>query len=116
MKKATLLMILLMIPLVSAEIKVDYYHYKINQSECNLILESIPEKYYEGIKKIRVWGIQPREERVYDGLWFSSGIIHIYDGCRNPDTLIHELTHQDTKSIKHDSFFWLSYYRIKYEN
>ena len=142
MKKTILLMILLIIPLVSAEkytLYISYHPTGIIDEEGFMQLkpkihpieiygkgtEEIYEKcidlfyyidfdYYKDLKLIRVWDI-PREDRIYDGLWFLSGIIHIYDGCRNPNTLIHELAHLDNQRIKHDGFFWLSYYRIRGE-
>ncbi len=148
MKKLILLMILLMIPLVSAEpfpggwywyylgeddydlFEVEYYSDELtaygdwdnwtsmNNSldwKCQRILNNIDEKLLKKVRKIRVWDNHPKQGQPA-GLYFLSNIIHIYDGCRNPDTLIHELAHLDRQSIKHDSFYWLSYYRIKMES
>lgn len=136
MKKAILLIILLVIPLVSAESYrlytscypneigfgemdcKDYYLEVYNKNpdiiynNCWEIFRNVTFESFVGIRKIRVWDNNPKEGQPA-GLYFLSNIIHIYDGCRNPDTLIHELAHLDRKSIKHDSFFWLSYYRIK---
>ena len=42
-------------------------------------------------------------------------IIKIYGGC-DKEVLIHELAHYDNQKLNHDSFFWLSYYRIKMES
>ena len=141
MKKLLFLFFLLVIPLVSAERYIFlsiYYPTDIINEEGYIQLEkkdhyietygkdteriynncidffiNIPVNYYENIKLIRVWDNHPKKGQIA-GLWFPSGIIHIYDGCYYEDTIIHELAHQDTKSIKHDSFFWLSYYRIKW--
>ncbi len=143
MKKTILLIILLMLPLVSAELETWYFdgnlalHYEENVIQLipygfnitflrepiiielfdniefkNCSFNKIPIEYLSKIRKIRVWDNHPKEGQPA-GLYFLSNIIHIYDGCRNPDTLIHELAHLDRHSIKHDSFFWLSYYRIK---
>lgn len=145
MKKAILIMVLFIIPLVSAEPFVGgwYWYYNnekdfdlfeiefysdeltaygdwdnwtsLNNSldwKCTKILINVDEMILKQVRKIRVWDNHPTEGQPA-GVYFLSNIIHIYDGCRNPNTLIHELAHLDRHSIKHDSFFWLSYYRIK---
>ncbi len=51
---------------------------------------------------------------------FPPNLIKIYNNCSNRDVLIHELAHYNDyrirKVLSHDSFFWLTYYRIKYDN
>ena len=81
---------------------------------CEDLIFSIESDYFKDLKLIRIWDNHPKEGQLA-GVWFPSGIIHIYDGCRNPNTLIHELAHQDNGNNKHDSFFWLSYHRIRIE-
>ncbi len=131
MKKILLLMFVLMLPLVSAESYwfqsycsdecKDYYMEVYGKNTNNISynclkqIHNIPYKYYKNLRLIRVWDNHQKEGQPA-GLYFLSNIIHIYDGCRNPNTLIHELSHLDRQSIKHDSFFWLSYYRIKMES
>lgn len=129
MKKTILLIILLIIPLVSAEWDWETYTNEdtscrtvgsiyvcgmsITDFRCARLFNLFNDSWYKDLKLIRVWDNHPKEGQPA-GVYFLSNIIHIYDGCRNPDTLIHELAHLDNKNIKHDSFFWLSYYRIKY--
>ena len=83
--------------------------------KCMNILTYVNHSLLKKLRLIRVWDNHPKEGQPA-GLYFLSNIIHIYDGCRNPDTLIHELAHLDRKSIVHDGFFWLSYYRIKWKD
>lgn len=45
--------------------------------------------------------------------FFMPNLIKIYGGC-NADVLIHELAHYDNQKYNHDSFFYLSYYRLNY--
>ena len=139
-KYALIFVVLLVIPLVNADLYIIWFtsyevplelYNKDNHVQrcgdkwcwgftemgdrCLEILFSINDlSYYKDLKLIRVWDNHPKVGQPA-GLWFHSGIIHIYDGCRNPGTLIHELAHQDRKSAKHNSFFWLSYYRIRLE-
>ncbi len=82
----------LLVGSVSA-MKINYYHYKINQSDCKLTLESVPVRYYEGIRVINQY-IYP-QRRLGNYLWYSN-IINIYDNC-NLKTLIHELSHHNYK-------------------
>ena len=52
--------------------------------------------------------------KVENSRFFMPNIIKIYGGC-DKDVLIHELAHYDNQKLNHDTFFWLSYYRIKME-
>ncbi len=94
MKKILLIMFVLILlsSLVSA-FKVNYYHYKINQDDCRLVLESIPEEYYKGILVINQY-IYP--QRYAGSYMWNPSIINIYDNC-SLTTLIHELTHNKNK-------------------
>jgi len=52
--------------------------------------------------------------KIEDSRFFMPNIIKIYGGC-DKEVLIHELAHYDNQKLNHDSFFLLSYYRIKFE-
>ena len=87
-----LVMSLLLISSVSA-IKINYYHYKINRDDCRLVLESIPDKYYEGIRTINFYIIPQRMKANY--IW-NGQVINTFDNC-SLTTLIHELAHHKNK-------------------
>ncbi len=101
MKKILLLMFVLILSssFVSA-IKINYYHYKINQDDCRLVLESIPERYYEGIKAINFYIIPQRMKANY--IW-NGQVINTFDNC-SLTTLIHELAHHKNKVDGIDKF------------
>jgi hypothetical protein len=93
MKRIILIvMVLLLVSSVSA-FKVNYYHYKINQDDCELVLSIIPEEYYKEVLVINFYIYPSRIKGSY--LW-NSQMINIYDNC-NLRTLIHELSHHKNK-------------------
>ncbi len=105
-----LIMVLLSVSLVSAT-KINYYHYKINKDDCRLVLESIPERYYECIKTIKFYIIPQRMRGQY--IW-NGQVINTYDNC-SLRTLIHELAHHKNKIDginKFRSFYHLVEFRI----
>ncbi len=71
----------------------------------------INERWFEGVNvQVYSYGIDR------DSRFFQPNLIKIYNNCRNPDVLIHELAHFDNRKIGgHNSFFLLSYYRIKFD-
>jgi len=71
---------------------------------CNF---GINERWFEGVN-LKVYDYGEAE----NSRFFMPNVIKIYGGC-NKDVLIHELAHYDNQKLNHDSFFWLSYYRIK---
>ena len=92
MKKILLLMfVLILLSSFASAIKINYYHYKINQDDCRLVLESIPERYYEGIRYIDFYIIDNND--YIDGYYIPYlNIIRTFDNC-SLTTLIHELAH-----------------------
>ncbi len=75
--------------------------------ECNY---NINNKWTDGaIIKIYDYG------KIENSRFFMPNVIKIYGGC-NKDVLIHELAHYDNQKYNHDSFFWINYYRIKFES
>lgn len=90
-KLIILIMVLILVSSFVSAINVNYYHYKINQDDCRLVLESIPERYYEGIKYIGFY-IMDNDDYI-DGYYIPYvNIIRTFDNC-SLITLIHELAH-----------------------
>jgi len=66
-------------------------------------------KWFEGVNLlIYEYG------EVEDSRFFLPNLIKCYGNCSR-EVLIHELSHADRKEYNHNEFFWLTYYRIKYE-
>jgi hypothetical protein len=67
---------------------VKYYSPKINQTECQNIIDSIPDKYFVSLRLISVMDIKHRSSQGKYG----SNIIYLLSGC-DKEILVHELAH-----------------------
>lgn len=59
------------------------------QEECFLNQDIIPEKYWEGMRYVKVF---PNSDEVYGYYWLG-GSIDLFVGCTDLHTLVHELAH-----------------------
>ena len=73
-----------------------------------LIIICISAQWFEGVN-LFVYDYGDK----FDSRFFMPNTIKIYGGY-DEEVIIHELAHYDHQKLNHDSFFWISYYRIKY--
>ena len=90
MKKIILFLMTVLILMSAVDAyNVMYYSPKINQTECNNIINSIPQEYFNGLVRISVFDML--KYRAFDGEAYPT-VIYLPYGC-NKELLIHELTH-----------------------
>lgn len=80
------------------------------------MINSIPEKYYQGVKIIKIYNPPNTKDT---GYYYKSGVIIIYGDCEFKDVLVHEVAHnvqvmRGEKSfyLPHDTNFWNIYKEI----
>lgn len=81
-------------------IKVQYFSYRINKSDCSKFLSRIPSKHFTGVKKLNFYLIDDS----FSGMYFN-GIITVKTGC-DSGVFIHELAHHNSNHVSHTEWFY----------